>query len=62
MGILDKLNLDALLSNQEKCPWLVIITQLMDYDVSIDCPHERRVKKWLRAQIESERDKDSGLI
>ena len=62
MGILEKLNIEALLANQEKCPWLVIITQLMDYDVPIDCKYERRVKAWLREQIESERDKDSGLI
>ena len=62
MGILDKLNLEALLGNQEKCPWLVILTQLMDYDIPIDCDDEKRVKKWLREQIESERDKDSGLI
>ena len=62
MGILDKLNLEALLANQQKCPWLIIITQLMDYDIPIDCKHEKRVKKWLREQIESERDLDSGLL
>ena len=62
MGILDKLNLEALLGNQEKCPYRVIEKCLMDYDIPIDCDDEIRVKKWLREQIESERDKDSGLI
>ena len=62
MGTLDNLNVEELLKKQEKCPWLIIITQLMDYDISVDCPYESWARAWVKKQIESELDKNSGLI
>jgi len=34
----------------------------MGYDISVDCPYESWARAWVKKQIESELDKNSGLI
>ena len=31
-----------------ECPWLAIITKLMEYDLPVPCPYERWARAWLK--------------
>ena len=62
MRKLDKLNIEKLLKSPDKCPWMVIITQFMEYDIPDDCPFQKWVRAWIKKNEDYELDKNSGLI
>ena len=54
--------IQKLLDCQEKCVWRIIITQLMQYALPIDCPREKMARSWLRKFIEDQTDRESALL
>jgi hypothetical protein len=62
MDGLDGIDIEKFLNNVKKCDARIIITQLMEYGIPIDCPLEKWARKWLLENKERELDRNSGLI
>lgn len=62
MDGLDGIDVEKFLNCPEKCVARIILTQLMEYKVSVDCPIEAWVRSWIKKNAEHELDRNSGLL
>ena len=62
MDHLDRVNIEKLLSDPTECDYRIIIREFFEYKVPLKCPMRAMVKAFFDKLIESEKDKNSGLI